>query len=131
MRIPLKLLSFTVCLIITKSGFLIIEERIDRFKNIQIQICKFSRKKLILLMRAGRWLYRPARECRLVGGRGRIGAHACRGGPRTRHSTLAGQASRAALRRRPPQHSHRQVTHLSCPLLIINCLHHYPVPSML
>lgn len=59
------------------------------------------------------------------GGRGRIGAHACRGGPRTRHSTLAGQASRAALRRRPPQHSHRQVTHLSCPLLIINCLHHY------
>lgn len=52
----------------TKSGFLISEERIDRFKNIHIQICKFSRKKLILLMRAGRWLYRPARECRLVGG---------------------------------------------------------------
>lgn len=105
---------------------------IDRFENIQIQICKFSRKKLILLMRAGSQL--AVSTCAWVsagGGRGWIGAHACRGGSRTRHSTLARQASRPALRRRPPQHSHRQVTHLSCPLLIINCLHHYPVPSML
>lgn len=76
-------------------------------------------------MRAGRWLYRPARECRWVGRRGRIGAHAYRGWSRTRHSTVAGQTSQPTLRRRPPQHSHRQVTHLSCPLLIINCLHHY------